>query len=405
MPEQTIAINGHRVTRMVVSVPFSGVWSVEADYDQRLPVDQLEGRVDVQLGPTLLRGTLDPLLTGSFQLSSRCHVHGGAAAWSQQVPARAYHSDAGVRSKLVLDDLAREVGETWGTQVPPLVSLGNDFVRQAGPASRVLLQVLGTTPWWVDYAGVTHAGVRAQAEIVGQYEILDFDARFKVATIALDDPGAIGIGSVLRARLDEPRVVRELTINVTPDQVRVKAWCPETTTWGANRLLRDLETITREALPELPFLGTYRYRVVLPNPGDHRWVLQAVASGMGLPDISPVSVHPGVAGAVAQLALGSVVLVSFIEGSPSMPYIHAFTPRDQSGYLPVELALDATTRVQVGPSADLVEIGSGTETPPPADPTGRVIRYGDTIALPPPISADYVLIPGNVPMGVAKVRA
>jgi len=405
MPEQTIAINGSRVKRLELAVPFAGAWSVEADFAEPLEASSLTGSAVVQIGPLTLRGTFEDPASGSYLLDSRCRIQGGAGAWSTQLPRKAYHSDAGVRSTLVLDDLAREVGETWGVQSPPLVSLGNDWARRAGPASAELRRVLGDTPWWVDYEGVTHAGTRDQVEASAAYEILEFDPRYRVATIVLDDPGAIRVGTLLRGRLDTPRAVRELRVIVTPESVRMRVWAPESTTWGGSRLMRDLEAAVRGVLPELPYIGTYRYRVVLPNVGDHRWILQAVNSDMNLPDISPVSVHPGIAGAVATLPLGAVVLVSFIEGSPALPYIHGFTPRDQAGWLPSALELDASGTVTVGASADLVELGSGDETPPPANPIGRVLRYGDTIALPPPISADYVLIPGNIPMGVARVKA
>lgn len=168
-----------------------------------------------------------------------------------------------------------------------------------------------------------------------------------------------------------------------------------------DRLMTDLERAVRTVLPELPFLGTYRYRVVKANPGDSRWHLQVVVD-RGLPDMLPISIHPGMAGLDAQLTLGATVLVQFVEGRRDMPIITHFAPPDDAGWRPVTLTLDASGTVFVGPSAGMVELGSGTDTP--ADATGRLVRYGDNIAFPSPGPGPILpAVPGVTP--VAKVSA
>lgn len=403
------SVNDRRVTRLSVRVPWCGTWTAEVDFDESIPSDKLAGQARVQIGPLTLLGTFDPLLTGTYLAQSKAFVVGGAAGWDRKVTRKAYHDDGlGIRARTVIEDLAREVGERLGAVAPSRERLGADWIRRHGEASAALALVAGSAPWWVDYDGITRVGPRPAVEVSGQYEILDVDPRYRTVEIATDDPSRIGIGSILRGRLTKPMTVRELVIDVADGRVRLLAWGADgglDTYVERSRLLRDLQAVARAAMPELPYSRIYRYRVVKANPGDHRWELQAVAKAQGLPDLSPASVHPGIAGAVAKLAPGSVVLVQFVEADPSMPVITHFPARDGAGWLPVELELDASSKVTIGASADLVEVGAGTEYPAPANPIGRVIRYGDTIRLPDPINVDYVLIPGNVPMGVARVKA
>lgn len=184
-----------------------------------------------------------------------------------------------------------------------------------------------------------------------------------------------------------------------------------------SRLLHDVERMVRAVLPELPYLGTYRYRVVQANPGDDRWHLQAVQSDRGLPDMIPIPVRPGMAGLKAGLRPGSIVLVTFIEGDRGLPVITHHDEPGTGGWTPLTLTLDASDTVAVGPSAGLVELGSGTEPLLAPLETGRIVRFGDTIvltpALPsvPPVPATtntpYVIGANQLglPVTVAKVKA
>src|SRR5262249_49179012 len=99
-----------------------------------------------------------------------------------------------------------------------------DFVRQHAPASRILEQLFPTTPWWVGYDGKTLVGTRAQEEVTTSYDLLDYDARHKVAKGACDDPGAIVVGSILRGRLRVPFAVREIVLKASRDALRMTVW-------------------------------------------------------------------------------------------------------------------------------------------------------------------------------------
>ncbi|WP_437285663.1 hypothetical protein [Sorangium sp. So ce406] len=218
------SINGHRVLTASVHVPFAGLWYADVELDE---AHELSGAAVVKLGPLELRGTVLPPFSGTFQLGTRARVVAGAGGWSRRCKARHFHNDAGVTLRSVLTATAADVGENF--DVAGIDGrLAVDFVREAAPASRVLRQLLGTTPWWVGYDGTTQAGQRAQVETSDKaYELLSFDPRAKVAELAVDDPGAVEVGSVLRARLDRPLVVQQLDVEMSKGALRVSAWGKE----------------------------------------------------------------------------------------------------------------------------------------------------------------------------------
>lgn len=144
-----------------------------------------------------------------------------------------------------------------------------------------------------------------------------------------------------------------------------------------SRLLDTIRSIVRETFPGYDYLGPRKYRVVRMNVD--RVELQIVNRALGLPDILPIAAWPGMAGAWAKLAPGAEVLVQFIDGDPSQPIVTHFAPKGGAGFVPVDLDIDATGTITVGASADLVEVGSGSETLSVSHAHGRVVRYGDPI--------------------------
>ncbi len=394
------SVNGQRVLSACLHVPAVGAWVLDVDLDTQAA---LSGAVEAQLGALTLRGTVAPDFSGSFGLASRYRVIGGAGGWSKRLAPKDYHNDAGIKLSTVALDAAREVGETLELQPGADQRVGIDFVRAAAPASLVLEQLLRGVPWWVDYDGITRVGARPQAEVGAGVELLDFDPHNKVATLAVDDLRAISIGSVLRARLPRPLVVRELEIQVDKGALRVSAWGQELETQGATRtrLLRSLRALVRKFVNDAPpchdFMAKYRYRVV--RMVANRAELQAVRKRARLPDTLPVSIHPGMAGLSAVLTPGALVLVEFIEGDPTQPIVTHFATQDEAGFLPVALTLDATEEVRIGAQAAAVSLGSGS---------AHVVRYGDTVSISGPnqVTGPITFTPGPPgPLTPSKVKA
>jgi hypothetical protein len=406
MTELFAQVNGHALQAVTLTVGNIGPWVAEVDFVES---PELSGAVTLKLGALELRGTIVAAHDGTFGLQRRSRIVAGAGKWGSELPAKNYHNDAGVKALTVAQDAARELGETLGAFVPAAERIGNDYARELGSGSRVLEDVLGGVAWWVDYSGVTQAGSRPAAAVdKSVYEVLAFDPRTKVATLAVDDPGAVGIGSIISERLDALQTVRELELRVTADEIRMRVWCGGGET-EHGRLAGLLKSIVARATDGL-LLAKYRYRVVRMN-GD-RVELQAVSKEAGLPDVMPVSMWPGVAGAHAELAPGAVVLVEFIEGDRALPIVTHFAGQDGTGFVPVSLALCGGTQA-VARQGDLVQSGGpGTTvvlTGPAVAPDGGLLvgtPYAITFsANPADIGPLQKPLYGAISTGSPKVKA
>ena len=345
--EAYASVNGQRLTAVRLVVPNVGPWHAECDFEV---APELDGAVKLKLGALELSGTITE--GGTFGLQRKVRIVAGAGGWGSSVPAKDYHNDAGIKARNVAEDAAREVGERLGTFLPAAERIRSDYVRQSGPAAQALVDVLGGVAWWVDYEGATNAGPRPAVAVDPKgYEVLAYDPRERVVTLAVDNLGAVRIGSILEERLDVPQTVRELEITVR-DEVRVFAWCGGSEL-GPGRLAGLLQAIT-ETTTRRRLFGKYRYRVVRMR-GD-RVELQAYTSRPGLPDVLPVSMWPGVAGAHAELAAGAGVLVEFIEGDRAQPMVTGFIGKDGQGFVPESLTLCGSAQ-RVARQGDLVQSG------------------------------------------------
>lgn len=406
MTDAFALVGGQRATPLRLCVPNVGPWYVDADLEE---APALAGRLAIEIGALTLSGTVDPRADGTHGLRRKCRVVAGAGGWGTPIAAKGYHNDALVKARNVADDAARAVGETLGTFVPAAERVGADYVRQLGPASRTLEDVVGGVPWWVDYAGVTHVGPRPAVQAdPSTYEVLAYDPRTRLATLAVDDPSAITIGSILSERLDAPQTVRELELVVTANEMRVYAWCGGAETRGA-RLPDTLRRIVEHVLDRRLY-GKYRYRV-FDMLADGRVNLQAVRKAAGLPDLLPVAQWPGVAGTHAELTPGAEVLVEFIEGDRADPVVTHYAGKGGQGFEPVSLDLGGVGGQKVGRQGDLVRSGGLGATVqllpvPPSAPgpvaTGTLylISFG-----PPTPAMPQVPLYGAVATGSSKVRS
>jgi hypothetical protein len=350
MTEIFSTVAGFPCTRVKVTAGNTGPWVAECAL---AGAETVSGRVTVQLGALALSGTVDPGNNGTFGLQRKLRVVGGAGSWGNDAPAKDYHSDAGVKARTIADDAARAVGETIGTFVPTAERVGVDYTRPRGPAVATLERAAAGAAWWVYYAGVTHVGPRAPVTpALKSYTVLAYEPRSRVVTLAVDDPSAIVVGSVIAEGLDGPQTVRELVIDVSAAELRITAWCGGAAT-GAGQLAGLVQALVARA-NEGPLWGTYRYRVVRMSVD--RVELQIVRKASGLPDMLPLSMWPGIAGAHAVLTPGAEVLVEFIEGDRTMPVVTHFAGKDGAGFVPVHLTLGGEIGAPAARQGDAVEV-------------------------------------------------
>lgn len=341
-------VNGESVIEGVLYVPNVGPWWADVIFEGSPDVS---GAVTLSLGDLALSGTIAQSHDGVFGEQRRSRIVAGAGGWSTQIAAQHYHSDGlgggggGVRALEVAEDAARLAGEQLGSFSPENETIGVDYVRQAGLASRALEGVIGNVAWHVGYDGITNVGNRVTAEADPEhYEVLDQNPRAKLTTLAIDDFSKVGIGSILSQGLDDPVTIFEMEVRIGVDSSRTVVWSGGSVR-GRGRLAGSLRRIV-EAVSQDRLFGKYRYRVV--SMDGIRVELQSVSQASGLPDIVPVSQKPGVSGAHAALAGGSIVLVEFIEGDRTMPLVVAFAGKGEEGHAPDELDFSVGTTLRLG---------------------------------------------------------
>lgn len=216
-----LSLAGRAANSATLLMPFSGRWVADVELDE---AEQMSGTVELVLGTRSLLGVVRADRSGAWALRTSYRILGGAGAWGTVVPAKAYHNDAGIKRSLVAQDVARAIGETLVIDDSVDGRLGVDFVRMGGPARRVLAQLFPGVPWWVADAGETHVGPRATTPAEG-IELLDFDARWNVATVSVNDPAALEVGAQITSpRLSAPFTIREYELVIATGAVR--ATCP-----------------------------------------------------------------------------------------------------------------------------------------------------------------------------------
>jgi hypothetical protein len=391
-------VNGERVTRARVHVPPVGPWFADVDFEL---APALSGRVTLRLGALELVGTIDPRADGTRGMQRRCRIVAGAGAWGAALAPKAYHNDQGVKARLVAEDAAREAGETLAAFAPATERVGTYYTRRGGAASRALEDAAAGAAWWVAYDGRTHVGERLSSTPADDaYQVLDYDPQTRVVTLGVDDLTAIQIGATLSESLDEPQTVRELEIDVTPEAVRVLAWCGGAEA-SRGRLPDALRAIVEHVAGERLF-GVYRYRVIRMAGDNERLELQAARRVVGLPDVLPIAMWPGVAGAHAEPALGAEVLVQFVEGDRTQPIVTGFAGKAGPGFTPVTQLFDATTEIVLGEGAtSFVALKSDLETLKTAIANGVVVAQDGGESLQSTILAALA----SWPVSSTKVKA
>jgi hypothetical protein len=388
-------LNGQRVIAAHVHVPGFGAWVADVALDDQA-ASPPTGQVTLVVGDLTLTGTVLPAASGTFNQKGWYRIIAGAGRWSTILPSKGYHNDAGMKASLVINDVAREAGETIGTFTDATLQ-GVDFVRQAGPASRIFVEALGNgINWWVDYAGTTQVGMRATSTPAAgaDYDLIEYHPDSRIAVFATETPSVLTIGAMItNPRLVAPVTIRELDISLTATSLRVSAWVDEAGQVGPfdTRILRALRALVRETFPMVDYLAPARYRVISMDNG--RANLQAVNPLRGMPDTTLVRLAPGMAGETAELTPGSTVLVQFIEGDPSLPVITAYATPDDNAFRPVSWSIDAP-KVLLG---KLATSGSGIP----------VARIGDLVnvnaSIPLPVIMSLLVGPEGIPVTGASV--
>lgn len=336
----TATLAGHRTTHARLYLSAWGVPWADATLDEEV---SLSSSVDLVIADLTVK--MSVVSGGPSNGKSKYRLTGGAGGWRRPIAALAYANDAGVKLATVLQDAARAAGETLDASTIPSTRVGPSYVRPADTAWAVLEQ-LAPENWYVGEDGVTRIGRRTSADLSVTASRGPLDLARGTVTLAAESVASILPG----IRVDGLEAV-DVLHEVTPTGLRSTIWGAGFTT--TNRKLAALRKLVLRVLPDYRFHGTYEYRVVTQE--DERLNLQPIRKSLGMPDLRRVVVRPGVAGCRADVALGSRVLVTFVDVDPGRPAVVGFEDAEGEGFVPDRLDLgDGEARVIR--SGDLVEV-------------------------------------------------
>lgn len=302
-------LDGERVITADVFVPYSGIWVADVTLALSSP---LAHDVVLQLEGLSLIGHV--ARAASFAGARSARIQGGRGGWGKSVPARSYRSSSGVSLSHVLQDAAIEVGEAVELAVDR--TIGTAFVREAGPASNVLRQLVGDG-WWMAPDGVTHVGPRATGPITSPFTVISWSGgkgRFDIATETLEDwvPGRTFVSPTVTT----PQTIRSVCHRVDNEGVgRVEVMTSD------NRF----GDLVRASLPFLRYLGRHLY-LVQGVSGTSSVDARPVDPLAGLPDIVGAPLLPGLLGEQVTPEVGSRCLVEFISADPTRPIVTGGDP-------------------------------------------------------------------------------
>ncbi len=314
------ALNGTPVSKLRLHTPAWGRWWADVSLTE---ADTLTGAVSLTVADIVLTAGV---ISGGAVDGRASYRLVGAPGWSKRLPAKPYANDAGVTLANVLGDAARECGETIAAF--PAAVLDTHFARAEGIGA-LLLNGLAERAWYVDYAGVTQLGRRPETEYTDNGVRTKIDPGGQIVEIATEKIATLVPG----VRVDGAGPASDVEIMLDADRLTARVY----TTRRTSARLQALASVLDGLDPFRKFRAPYEYRVV-DQTGD-RFDLQIVRVATGLPDLANVSVRPGIAGARADVQLGELVLVSFIDGDPSRPAITSHDAPDAPGWMPLFLEL------------------------------------------------------------------
>ncbi len=322
----TATLNAKDVLRACVSLPRTGVWHAEVETTE----SAIAGAVTLAIAGLTLKGTV----IGSTSYGGRTWymIAGGAGKWRNAIAAKAYRGEIGIKLATVVTDAAADCGETLGTL--PDVTLGSAFVRTQAPAARVL-DLASPESWYVDELGVTQIGVRPAKAFAGKYELLEKRLDVKRITIAAEDLTGLVPGATLEG-IEAGSIRHELG----PNGIRSHIYATSGRTSGS-RLFQLIRRIVEMLTHPHLYHRVCEYQVVGVVAG--YLDLEPTIPALGLPALTNVREYVGIPGGRGNPQNGSTVLVGWVNGDPTRPYVHSYDGEAATGFLPTEAGIYAPT--------------------------------------------------------------
>lgn len=306
-----IAFGGSRVP--IASLTLSAnIWVADLEFPETQPIDATS---QLTVGDLALLGTV--YRQSDFAGTKSARVVAGYGGWHKSVVGRAYTQPGGVKLSMVAKDLAGEVGEK--VAVPNDRVIGDYFIREAGPAHRVLRQLAGRD-WYVDDDGTTRIQARPSSPVGGDYLVQSFNGARGELVISTESYTEWRPGNTFsNALVTEPQTISTVRLESTNDGLlrhTILATGPDA---DVDRMTASLRELILSEIPQLHFLGVYSYVVI---ESDGQMVTGRPAnSGLGIPPLVKIPLRAGVAGMRCKPKPGTLLAVGFLDSDPTQPYI------------------------------------------------------------------------------------
>lgn len=216
------AADGNKIVRGEITLPRYGDLWADVEFDGA-PV--LPPRLSLVLGDLTQSCQVE---RGGDSASVGRYVLRSALAWEKDIKPRPYQSDAGVRLRNVLYDLAKEIGEEDRIDLSSVpmsakIGQGNNYCRPGSyldtkVRARDVLSRL-SPKWYVDPSGVVKLGDRSGPEIVS-------DAKVKRRNLAhgIRYVGTEKISAFVPGSLFEGTRIGNVVIHVMSSDATLELW-------------------------------------------------------------------------------------------------------------------------------------------------------------------------------------
>jgi len=300
-------LNGVPVVSGSIAVPLVGMWTA----DLAIATDAAEtGAATIVVGNLTLKGTI--FRADTFAGQTRARVIGGAGGWRKTLPAKPYGSPGGVTLAMVLQDAAKECGET--VNVSGSNTVGQFYVRPKDLASFTLRTFCPS--WYVDVNGVTQTTAWPTTTVGTPFTPTDQRPDEGLIEIATEDYAAWLPGAQFTAdTLDgQYRCFGCVYVFKTDGVARVQVL----TSPDADRLLGPLHSIIDQRMSGARFFGRYRYTILT---ADSKTVdCTPIELDLGLPGLQAVPLNSDSISTYTP-PVGGECHVMFLDGSPTLPVI------------------------------------------------------------------------------------
>lgn len=341
-----ITISGQAVYEAEIVMPLSGAWTatVQLDAEVKLPT----ALALTYKGQTWSCALVEGGVYGGRYLA---RLVGGTHGLRKKLPAKWYR-DATVRA--ILDDLARESGETFSTSILPstLDRILPTWTRQEGSTGGAigeLAEALSMT-WRVLRDGTVWLGVETWPEVSGQYVITDERPQNGRITVA-PETAFLFPGTTFRGKK-----VTEVEYSIKADSIRVNVLLE------SSGLASIFEAIVKFFTRSDQYRAAYFGRVVTQNDDG---TLDIELETTVVPSPTKVPIRYGVPGISALVKPDARVAVTYEDGDSRRPVATVWDAAE------VE-ELNVTAK-NVKVHAASVELGDGGR---PIARSGDLVRSG-----------------------------